>query len=648
MGLFNGILKTGPPCMFSYARGDQVLSLYVLASKGVICPVSSFLSSSNPLTPEVVPPSFGSDKSKEPSGDKVPALVFSSSSPLSVLRPESSSSLSNPALGLAGASSKLFELESSQKDGKSNGKLEPLSSGFSPSTLFAALSSTSSFSNGQLASSTAISSISFLTSSNSPRDVPSGSSSVVAPSTSILAAVGSTTGNSITSSGGLSVATTSIQSQSSLFITGAQSLVSVQTCLAGSDNTTVSQTVPAHFGYSTKLPEVGNSGMTSFSSVGSSSSNTGLVSAAASASNPVGANADTFGNFSFGTSSSASSTMVNSVGPGSGTTQPAFAFGASPAVSAATSALATSNNVTSSMFYFGGGSSAYSTNTISTSINATLGIFSFGGSSSASSTNTVSTSTSATPGMFSFGGSSSVSSTNTVSTSTSATPGMFSFGASSSVSSTDTVSTSTRATPSIFNFGASSSVSSANAVNASSTVRSNPFAFGASSASPQTSSTAGIFSSNWQAPKSPGFGSPFSSATPIVFGFGASSSSFAAPTTTAAPIFGNSNSPFTAIPGNNNQMDMEDSMTEDSVHASSPAVAFSQPSVLPSPGGFGFGSTPYQFQFGSQQNTVAQNPSPFAASGSFGGGGSFSLGSNDPEKSGRKIVKVNRNKNRRK
>ncbi|KAM3236250.1 putative serine-rich protein 13-like [Capsicum annuum] len=376
MGLFNGILKTGPPCMFSYARGDQVLSLYVLASKDVICPVSSFLSSSNPLTPEVVPPSFGSDKSKEPSGDKVPALVFSSSSPLSVLRPESSSSLSNPALGLAGASSKLFELESSQKDGKSNGKLEPLSSGFSPSTLFAALSSTSSFSNGQLASSTAISSISFLTSSNSPRDVPSGSSSVVASSTSILAAVGSTTGNSITSSGGLSgfsavssvsteplissgpsyvppiVSTLSTTSSAdnadlktkatilatsiavhlfSLFITGAQSLVSVQTCLAGSDNTTVSQTVPAHFGYSTKLPEVGNSGMTSFSSVGSSSSNTGLVSAAASASNPVGANADTFGNFSFGTSSSASSTMVNSVGPGSGTTQPAFAFGASPA-----------------------------------------------------------------------------------------------------------------------------------------------------------------------------------------------------------------------------------------------------------------------------------------------------------------------------
>ncbi|PHT60412.1 hypothetical protein CQW23_02775 [Capsicum baccatum] len=69
---------------------------------------TSFLPNSNPLTPEVVPPSFGADKSKEPSGgkvpallfsdiskepsgDKVPTLLFSSSSPPSVLRPESSS-----------------------------------------------------------------------------------------------------------------------------------------------------------------------------------------------------------------------------------------------------------------------------------------------------------------------------------------------------------------------------------------------------------------------------------------------------------------------------------------------------------------------------------------------------------------------------
>uniref|UniRef100_M1C5T8 Proteophosphoglycan ppg4 n=1 Tax=Solanum tuberosum TaxID=4113 RepID=M1C5T8_SOLTU len=704
----------------------------------------SFLPSSDPLSPEVVPPSFGSNKSKELSGDKVPALLFSSPFPLSGLKPESSSS------------------------------------------------------NGQFTPSPAISATSLLVSSNSPKDVQSYSSSEVACSTTISAAVGgglfgfaaassvstepliksgpsevppmvstlstastaddadlktkaansdnlsssspfagssfasTSPGNSIfgfSSSGVSTVTTASVQSQSSVFSTGAQSLVSAQTSLTGSDNTRVTQSVTAHFGSSTTSPEVGNSGMTFFSSVGSASSNTGIVSAAASDSNPVGSSAAAFGNFSFGASSSTSSTMSSSVGPSSGTTQLAFTFGASPAVHAATTALATSSNATSAIFSFGnksssssanavdtstrpspstfnfggsssasslnnvsmsnsaapgifsfgGGSSASSTNTVSTSTNATPGVFSFGGGSSASSTNTVSTSTNATPGVFSFGGNSSASSTNTVSTSTSATAGIFNFGASSSVLSTNTISTSTSAAPGVFSFGASSSVSSTNAVNAISTVSPSPFAFGASSASPQTSSAAGILGSNWQAPKSPGFSSPFSSATPTGFAFGASSSSFTPPATTAAvfgsapstpsgpafpfgstsltnpstqPIFGNSTSPFTASPGNNNQMSMEDSMTEDTMHASSPAVAFGQPSVSPSPGGFMFGSTPNPFQFGGQQNqaaaAAAQNPSPFAASGSLGAGGSFSLGSNGPDKSGRKIVKVNRNKNRRK
>ncbi|KAG5607776.1 hypothetical protein H5410_029268 [Solanum commersonii] len=757
----------------------------------------SFLPSSDPLSPEVVPPSYESNKSKESSDDKVPALLFSSSFPLSGLKPESSSSLSNPAFGLAGASSELLESDNSQKDGKSNGKLEPLSTGLSPSALFAAPSSTSSFSYGQFTPSPAISATSLLASSNSPKDVQSYSSSEIAHSTSISAAVGgglfgfaaassvsteplsksgpsevppmvstlstastadnanlktkaansdnlsssspfagssfasTSSGNSIfgfSSSGMSTVTTASVQSQSSVFSTGAQSLVSAQTSLTGSDNTRVSQSVPAHFGSSTTSPEVGNSGMTSFSSVGSASNNTGIVSAAASDSNLVGSSAAAFGNFNFGASSSTSSTMSSSVGPSSGTTQLAFAFGASSAVHAATTALATSSNATSAIFSFGnnsssssanavdsstrpspstfnfggsssasslnnvsmsksaapgifsfGGASASSTNTVSTSTNATPGVFSFGGGSSASSTNTVSTSTNATPGVFSFGGNSSASSTNTVSTSTSATTGIFNFGASSSVLSTNTVSTSTSAPPGVFSFGASSSVSSTNAVNATSTVSPSPFAFGASSASSQTSSAAGILGSNWQAPKSPGFSSPFSSATSTGFAFGASSSSFTPPATTAAvfgstpstpsgpafpfgstsltnlsaqPIFGNSTSPFTASPGNNNQMSMEDSMAEDTMHASSPAVAFGQPSVSPSPGGFMFGSTPNPFQFGGQQNqaaaAAAQNPSPFAASGSLGAGGSFSLGSNGPDKSGRKIVKVNRNKNRRK
>ncbi|XP_060212569.1 nuclear pore complex protein NUP1-like isoform X1 [Lycium barbarum] len=222
--------------------------------------------------------------------------------------------------------------------------------------------------------------------------------------------------------------------------------------------------------------------------------------------------------------------------------------------------------------------------------------------------------------------------------------------------------TPTSATPGIFSFGASSSASSKNAVNASSRVSPSLFAFGASSASSQTASTAGIFGSNWQAPKSPGFSSPFSSATPTAFAFGASSSFFTAPTTTAvafgsAPItpsgpaisfgsnltnsssqaiFGYSTTPFTALPGNNNQMkSKEGSMAKDAMHASSPAISFDQPSVSPSPVGFMFGSTPSPFQFGGQQSQpAAQNPSPFAASGSLGAGGSFSFGSSGPDKSG--------------
>lgn len=129
-------------------------------------------------------------------------------------------------------------------------------------------------------------------------------------------------------------------------------------------------------------------------------------------------------------------------------------------------------------------------------------------------------------------------------------------------------------------------------------------------------------------------------------------------------MFGNS--AFVGSHGNNDNM--EDSMAEDLVQAPAPAVSFGQPSVSPSPGGFAFGSAPNPFQFGGQQSQAApQNPSPFAASSSlvqaapqnsspfaasnsleFGGGGSFSLGSSGPDKSGRKIVKVNRSKHKRK
>lgn len=108
---------------------------------------------------------------------------------------------------------------------------------------------------------------------------------------------------------------------------------------------------------------------------------------------------------------------------------------------------------------------------------------------------------------------------------------------------------------------------------------------------------------------------------------------------------------FAASPGND-QMSAEDSMAEDPV----PSSVFGQPSVSPSPG-FAFGSTtptqPNPFVFSGQQNQAAtQSPSPFQATGSLefnAGGGSFSLGSSGGgDKSNRKIVRINRNKNRKK
>nr|BAO49708.1 nuclear pore complex protein Nup136d [Nicotiana benthamiana] len=586
---------------------------------------TSFLPSANTLSPEVVPPSFGSNKSKEPSVDKVPALLFSSSPPLTGLKAESSSSLCNPPFGLASGPLELFESDNSQKHGKSNGKLEALSSGLSPSTSVAAPSSTSSFSNGQFAPSPAISATSLLASRNVPKDVQSGSSSEGAPSTSISTAVGSTAGNSITSGSclfssaaassvstdppikfglsedpptvstlsttssadnadlktkatnfgnlsstspiaGSSFASTSpgnnilgfsspgmstnntasiqsqyqsqtgsdnaTQSQSSVFSTGGQLLVSARTSLAGSDNAKVSQTVPSHFLSSTSSPEVRNSGMTSFSSVGSASSNTGIVSAASSDGNPAGSSTAASGKLSIVASSPASSSLGNSVGPSSETTQLAFAFGASPAVSAAvTTALATSINATSGVFMFGVNSSSSSINAVNTSTRSSPGTFNFGGSSSTSLLNNVSTSNGATPGVFSFGGGSSASSANTISTSASDTPGVFSFGGGSSASSTNTVSTSTGATPGVFSFGGSSSASS-NSVSTSTSVTPGVFGFGGSSSassantvSTSAGATPGVFSfCGSSSASSTNAVSTSTSATTGIFSFGGSSS----------------------------------------------------------------------------------------------------------------------------
>ncbi|KAK4708092.1 hypothetical protein R3W88_029017 [Solanum pinnatisectum] len=635
-----------------------------------------------------------SNESKETNVDKVPPFLFSLPTPITGSKPVSS--LSSLASSPTDGRPNPFQWNSSQKAVDSNGKLEAVST--SGIFSFGAPSSTSS--NGLFATSPAFSATSALKSGSSnasasslfgssaaslvskeppakfgfPTILPKAVSAPAATSTAettdvkaksetgptfgnlksspfggaSFAATGS--GNSIFgfSSSVMSMATTgSTQSQGSVSSTGVESLVSAQTSVGGSGISVFSGSMPAPFSSSASLPSTAN-----FPVFGSAPGTTGQVSASPSKSDIVGSSSAASGIFTFGASSSASSAAGSSSGPTNGTA--AFTFGAS---SAAPPSKTSGPPISSS---------------------TTPGIFTFSGSSSASSTNAVTISSSTTPSIFNFGGNSS----------SSATPGIFNVGGSSLTSPANAGNTSTTATPGIFSFGASSSAS---LTNAGSIVNPSPFNFGTSSASSQASSTAGTFGSSWQLPKSTGSTSSFSSSTPSGFTFGASSSSFATPSTSpvvfgstpssasgspfsfgatsstnspSQPMFGNS--AFVASPGNNDNM--EDSMAEDLVQAPAPAVSFGQPSVSPSPGGFAFGSAPNPFQFGGQQSQAApQNPSPFAASSSlvqaapqnsspfaasssleFGGGGSFSLGSSDPDKSGRKIVKVNRSKHRRK
>ncbi|KAF5742490.1 hypothetical protein HS088_TW09G00539 [Tripterygium wilfordii] len=208
----------------------------------------------------------------------------------------------------------------------------------------------------------------------------------------------------------------------------------------------------------------------------------------------------------------------------------------------------------------------------------------------------------------------------------------------------------------------------------------------ANSISTSSSTSSSLFGSNWQAPKSPNFGTTLttalttasSSSTGFAFGAasansasmgfgmsaGASSSSVfsftsagAAPGPPSQPVFGNSNNGFAFASSpvvHNDQMTMEDSMAEDTVQATATTVPIiGQQTVTPS-SPFMFGSAApagaSPFQFGAQQNLATpQNTSPFQASGSleFNAGGSFSLGTGG-DKSTRRTVKVSRSKNRKK
>ncbi|EXB39575.1 hypothetical protein L484_012581 [Morus notabilis] len=296
-----------------------------------------------------------------------------------------------------------------------------------------------------------------------------------------------------------------------------------------------------------------------------------------------------------------------------------------------------------------------------------------GSSSSLADANSVSSSSSSTPSV--FGSSWNQTPKSPVFSFNSSPSTGFSFGASSA-------STATGSSPSTgFSFNASSATNAA-----SSSSPSTGFPFGASfsssaaNSSPSTGLSFGLSTSSAATNSSPStvfsfglssapsvaansspavFGATTASAAPTMFGSsnGASSGSLfpfnSSSTTTTQPVFGNLNPTisFGAPSSNNDQMNMEDSMAEDTVQASGPTtpVFGQQPvAVSPSPSSFVFGSAASSvvnpFQFASQPNIAnPQNPSLFQASGSLGlVEGNFSMGSNGSgvDKSNRKYVKV--------
>ncbi|XP_040369352.1 uncharacterized serine-rich protein C215.13 isoform X3 [Rosa chinensis] len=188
-----------------------------------------------------------------------------------------------------------------------------------------------------------------------------------------------------------------------------------------------------------------------------------------------------------------------------------------------------------------------------------------------------------------------------------------------------------------------------------------PTLFGASTVSSPSTNNASVFGLSNGASSTGMF--PFTSSTTT--------------TTPSQPAFGNSNSIFgfpTAPSGNNDQMNMEDSMAAPpptvAVFGQQPSsttqftptfLVFGQQPVSTPQAPFVFGGSSNGFQFQSQPNqSNSQNPPPFQGSNSLANlqnpapfqyslgltSNSFSLGAAD--KSNRSIVRVNHGKNRKK
>ncbi|PRQ59062.1 hypothetical protein RchiOBHm_Chr1g0366041 [Rosa chinensis] len=282
---------------------------------------------------------------------------------------------------------------------------------------------------------------------------------------------------------------------------------------------------------------------------------------------------------------------------------------------------------------------------------------------------------------------------------------------SSTPSSEANPSSSSNATSTIFSSGWKPAISSKFASTLNSTSFSHAFQFDTSSASAATNTTSTSFGASLISATTsnsaatifgmPSASAPTSNSLPTLFGAstvsspstnnasvfglsnGASSTGmfpFTSSTTTTTPsqpAFGNSNSIFgfpTAPSGNNDQMNMEDSMAAPpptvAVFGQQPSsttqftptfLVFGQQPVSTPQAPFVFGGSSNGFQFQSQPNqSNSQNPPPFQGSNSLANlqnpapfqyslgltSNSFSLGAAD--KSNRSIVRVNHGKNRKK
>ncbi|XP_010543627.1 PREDICTED: nuclear pore complex protein NUP1 isoform X2 [Tarenaya hassleriana] len=432
------------------------------------------------------------------------------------------------------------------------------------------------------------SSTSFMFACSSPAVTDAGSN--ISGGTS-AAAGGSTSNNSITASPAVGSGGSSIFGVTSSWTSATGSNI-----FAGNSASTTTSSIFGTF------PALTSSGSSLFggtaSSTGTGSSIFGFTAgAAASAASSQSQTSNLFG--------AANAEMGN---PGSGTTgsiqSPPFQFGSS--ASTPTFGLPGSTSTASSSSTFG--SSTSGTLQFGTGSNTQLGLSPLAANSASSSSSTT---------MSTVFGSNWQPSNSTPA-----------FGSSFSSSSTPT-----------FSFGGSSSSATGSSTTA-------PI-LGSSASAPSSSSFFTFSSTPAATPSQPVFGSSTPAGTPSQPVFGGSTTGFTFGATPPPAMNGSSN--------NNDQMSMEDSMAEDTDQAKTSVVPmFGQAAVAPPQHptfAFGAAATPPSgaspFQFGSQPN----NPSPFQASSSLefnGGGGSFSLGSTGGDKSGRKFIRVNKNRRQKK